>query len=297
MGLPIVIVHRGFPEYLLYSLAQAQKFNPKSDIFLLGDNSNSILNFIHHENIYNYYTKAKLFEKIYSEKHLSFNDYEYELFCFQRWFIIQEFMIKNKIDSCIHLDSDLMTYVNVTEEFSKKFEKYSFTLSKKGSGHNSYIKYSGLEKICEHIMSYYTNPELFEILTSIREKALLAGQKAGGICDMTLLNQYYQRYSQEIGSTSDIINDSVYDANINSSDGFEMREGIKNIFWVDGLPFCRHLESGKEIRFNSLHFQSQPKKHIMKNYFTENKRKIIYYILINKMNRLYTKSVQKFWRV
>ncbi|MEC4885918.1 MAG: hypothetical protein SAL70_32080 [Scytonema sp. PMC 1070.18] len=276
MYLPILILHRGYSTYLMYCLAQAKALNPDSDVILLGNESNKHIDFVFYENIEKYDDEAKEFEKIYSSKHMSFSEYQYELFCFQRWFILKRFLEKNNLDRCIHLDSDVMIYVNLLDEFSKKFEKFNFTLSKKGSGHNSFIKYQGIENFCQLLTNFYTDPGLYEILKSIREKALSAGQKAGGICDMTLLNQYYQRYSHEIGITSDIIDDSVYDANINNSDGFEMYDGIKKIYWVDGHPVCKHLNSGREIRFNSLHFQGQSKKYI-KNYFTGNNQKLNYY--------------------
>ncbi|MUG96750.1 hypothetical protein F7734_32190 [Scytonema sp. UIC 10036] len=292
MYLPIVVLHRGYSAYVPYCLAQAKVFNPKSDIVLLGDDKNSFINYIHHERIENYDDEAKEFEKVYSEKHMSFNNYQYELFCFQRWFVIKNFLEKNQLDKCLHLDSDVMIYVDASEEFSKKYEKFNFTLSKKGSGHNSYIKYEGIKKLCELLTKFYTDPELFKILKSIREKALLAGQKAGGICDMTLLNQYYQRYSQEIGLTSDMIDGSVYDANINSSDGFEMHEGMKKIYWKNGFVYCKYLDSDKEVKFNSLHFQGHAKRH-MKDYFTGNKQQIFFSLLKYKAIATYNQYAKK----
>ena len=117
-------------------------------------------------------------------------------------------------------------------------------------------------------------------------------KESGGICDMTLLNQYYQRNSDKIAQTSDIIENSVYDANINASHGFEMRDGIKNIFWIDGKPYCKHLESGKNIKFNSLHFQGYAKR-LMNDYCTANKTLVNYYIIERKGRRFLSKVNSK----
>jgi hypothetical protein len=60
MSLPIVIIHVNNSEYLSYSLAQAKKSNPESNIVLLGDSSNDCYKFIEHENIFNYYKMLKI---------------------------------------------------------------------------------------------------------------------------------------------------------------------------------------------------------------------------------------------
>lgn len=294
-SIPIITLHRSNPAfqinppYLIYSLAQAKEFNPKSDIFLFGDNSNKYLRFIIHENFNHYYDGAKEFEKIYADKHMSSNDHLYEMFCFQRWFILRDFMKINNIKKCLHIDSDILLYVNVSEE-QKKFDRSNFTVSRKGSGHNSFIKLEGIEEFCQFIIDFYTKPSLFKILESLWEEKK---SRPGGICDMTLLNQYYQRNTDKIAQTSDIIDDSVYDANINVSHEFEMRNGIKNIFWVDNQPFCRHLESGKEIKFNSLHFQGKAKR-LIKDYCTANKTLVSYYSIERKGRRVLSKIKNQF---
>ncbi|AOY84338.1 hypothetical protein BJP36_34855 [Moorena producens JHB] len=289
MSIPIITLHRGNYIHLLYSLAQAKQTNPKSDIFLIGDESNQWINFVNHENIKDYYSSAKKFEDVYGDNHLSRNNYSYELFCFQRWLILKDFMIKNKLKKCVHIDSDLMIYTNLSEE-QVKFEAFDFTLSKKGSGHNSFIKLKGLEDFCELLMHFYTTSSTLEILRSLLAEKRNNGETRGGICDMTLLNQYYQRNADKIGLTSDIINDSVYDANVNISDGFEMCNGMKKIYWIDSHPFCRHVEYGKEIKFNSIHFQGQAKKYI-NEFYRGDKKLILYNQFYRKMKAGLTKII------
>ena len=42
--------------------------------------------------------------------------------------------------------------------------------------------------------------------------------------------------------------------------GMVMNDGIKKIFWKNSIPYGTHLNMGKEIRFNSLHFHGARKK-------------------------------------
>lgn len=292
MSLPIIMIHRGYASYLITTLTQVKASNPKSDIILLGDTSNQFLNFIRHENLDNYYDEAQRFEQVYADKHMSHNSYSYELLCFQRWFIIKKFMKINKIEKCVYLDSDIMVYTNLSDE-QKKYEKFEYVFPI----FSSFIKFEGIEKICNHLIDFYTDKSLFEILKSLREQKLRQAKeqnidrgKVSGISDMTLLTLFRQRNSDKVGavpndkvgpaptkvsSECDVI-DSMYDTNINASNGFEMRNGIKRVYWMDRQPFCRHLELDKKIKFNSLHFQGVAKKYIH-DYFTGNQAQVFYF--------------------
>jgi hypothetical protein len=282
MALPIITIHRGYASYLVKTLLQAKATNPQSKIVLLGDPSNKYISFVDHENITNYFQEAEFFAQIYRDKHINFNSYNYELLCFQRWFILKEFMQKNDLKFCFHIDSDVLLYINLAQEF-EKFSPFEMTLSLKGSAHNAFMSYQGLERFCQHLIDFYSNPELFEILQSIRQEQLqrmqeqnLPKAQVGGICDMTLFRQYYDRNSEKIGSTSKIVDGSVYDSNINTSKGFEMKNGIKNITWIDRKPYGKYLETGQLIRFNSLHFQGSAKK-LIDEFFTGNRFQSSYY--------------------
>lgn len=304
MALPIITIHCGYAPYLVKVLLQAKATNPQAEIVLLGDSLLKSLSFVRHEKITNYFQSAERFAQHYSDKHMSFNSYGYELLCFQRWFILKEFMQKNNLECCFHIDSDVLIYTNLAQEI-EKFLPYEMTLSLKGSAHNTFISYRGLEKFCQHLLDFYSDLELFEILRSIRQQQLqrmreqnLPENKVGGICDMTLFKQYYDRNSERIGSTSEIINSSVYDSNINASRGFEMKDGIKNITWIDRKPYGKHLETGQFIRFNSLHFQGSAKQHIDK-FFTGSRLQSFYYSsqgdfrhrVQSKLQRIFSKII------
>ena len=84
---------------------------------------------------------------------------------------------------------------------------------------------------------------------------------AGGVCDMTAFQLYSELNFGQVGEASHIIDDSVYDPNINMAHpGFEMENGIKKIIWKNGQPYGKHIRTGREIKFNSLHFNGRAKE-------------------------------------
>jgi hypothetical protein len=257
MSLPIVIIHVNNSEYLSYSLAQAKKSNPESKIVLLGDSSNDCYKFIEHENIFNYYKNAQNFSDIY--RHNSVNSYNYELFCFQRWFFLKDFMAANDINKCLHIDSDVMLYANVTEE-QKKFANYDLSLPHGISPHCLFINnLNVLEKFCDFLIEIYTDSSIDE---QIKNNSLVS------ISDMTAFREFGNLIEFRIGNISNIRDNSKYDLNINCSEGFEMKDGRKNIYLLEEQPFCKYLDLPKDVKFNIIHFQGHATKKYMKDYFS-----------------------------
>src|SRR5262245_35995883 len=126
MSLPIFIVHRGNSDYLKYCLDQVKKYNPGSVIYLLGDESNSGYDFVSHQHVSDYSDTATEFESVY--RHLNTVRSDFVLFCFKRWFFINEFLIKHSnINEFLYLDTDALLYSNVTQEFAK-FSNFEVTI-------------------------------------------------------------------------------------------------------------------------------------------------------------------------
>jgi hypothetical protein len=265
MSLPIIFIHTNYKKYLIYSLLQAQYSNPQSPIILLGDSTNNCYSFIDHRNIIDYYTTAKEFAKIY--KHFNtLNPYQNELFCFQRWFILRDFMIAHSLEQCLCLDSDVMLYANVTEE-QKKFAEFDLTLSYGISPHCVFINnLNALEKFCLYVTELYTDPNALAYMEQTMQECI-ENNLSGGVSDMTAFKVFKNSGECKIGEISTIIEGSTYDLNINLAEEFETNSEIKNIYFSQKQPFCNHLPSGQSIRFNALHFQGKSKK-LMKRYFT-----------------------------
>lgn len=258
---PIIFIHKENPAYfpLPYSLAQAKKSNPKSHIFLIGDSTNQY-DFIEHYNLLNYFQEAREFLRVYH--HLSVNQFDYELLCFQRWFVLKEFMITHKLERCLYLDSDVMLYTNATAE-AQTFAEFDFTLYKGVSGHCNFISsLKALEKFCNFLFEFYTNPLLFQSVALPIQTALENGELCG-LSDMSAFTEYAKRGLGKIGDLSLIQNNSVYDGNIRIADGFEMNQDTKNIHWIEDKAYCKLLKSHQEIRFHALHFQGHSKRYMI----------------------------------
>lgn len=157
---PIIVLHKGSSDYLKICLAQAKFSNPNSRIILLGDETNETLAKqvgAEHYLICNYFSKAHEFEKIY--KHYSTNSYDFELFCFQRWFVIEEFVNSEGIDRFLHIDSDVLLYT----DFSKEFEFIDFIKNYDlthpyASAHTSFFNNkSALCEFCNFIFEIFSD--------------------------------------------------------------------------------------------------------------------------------------------
>jgi hypothetical protein len=263
--IPIIFIHSNYSDYLKYSLLQAKRTNSEFQIYLLGDSSNDCYDFVEHHNLSEYSKEANEFAKIY--RHYSTNNYEFELYCFQRWFVLKEFLSFIGAKNCLYLDSDVMLYANIKNEI-KKFEHFDFTLSHMSCGCTFFLnRFEALANFCEFLINIYKKIDKYHFdkilsLYAIRKKNNLPG----GACDMTAFGLYQEIHFGEIGEVSQIINGSVYDPSIQiSSPGFEMTNGIKKVIWKNGSPFGTHLRTGKEIKFNSLHFQGNTKS-LMEEY-------------------------------
>lgn len=265
--LPIVFLHNTNSYYLKYSLGQAKHSNPGSPIYLIGDDSNDCYNFVKHHSFSNYFQGAADFSKIY--QHYNTTIYKYEVFCFQRWFILLEFLVNNRMEKCLYLDSDTMLYADITEE-QKKFSQFDFTLSYKTCGSIFFLnRVEALAEFCQFLTDIYTKKERFYFDRMLAHYMVFKKNgMPGGACDMTAFDFYSYDHFGEIGEVSQIIDGSVFDPGINvSNPGFEMEKGIKKIIWKDAVPHGIQLRTSNKIKFNSLHFQGDTKR-LMREYYT-----------------------------
>ncbi|GAN33372.1 MAG: hypothetical protein DYG83_06010 [Candidatus Brocadia sp. AMX2] len=284
----IIFIHKGNPDFLGYSLRQAKKFNPKTVIHLIGDESNNTYDFIDHHNILEYDRDAINFKRYY--KHFSTNPYDFELFCFQRWFILKDFLISNTIEKFFHADSDVLVYFNIEEEF-KKFKEFDFTLSTGSSGHCSFWNNTAsLEHFCQFIMNMYTGKDNENYNKMVDHYRIRQSEGLpGGVCDMTAFRLYRLNKHAKIGETTDIINNSTYDDNFNvPTNGqllYEMRYGAKKIEWINTIPYGSVFENKDKIKFNVLHCQGNAKNYISRIY--KHKQPItMHKFLLNKIKML-----------
>jgi hypothetical protein len=258
---PIIFIHIDDSDYLKYTLAQAKISSPNAIIHLIGDQFNDNYEFVTHHNIKNYSSEAELFSKLY--KHHSTNSYSAEIFCFRRWFVLKEFMEDNDLTRCLYLDSDVLLYADILEEHLM-YNNYSFTIVNGMSPNFTLINdRKMLEDFCDFIVKCFISDALYKRLA---ETAVHNLWSDGCVSDMVAFYEYQKTSPYNIGDASAIGHQSGHDLNMNLSEGLEMEEGVKKIYWIDNKPYCRDISSGSLIKLNSLHFQAGAKRLIRDNF-------------------------------
>lgn len=258
--IPILFVHYGWSEELALVLAQVRRTNPSAEIVLLTDSTEHKLEGIECVPYQDLFAGAEEFAKLYY--HHSVYSEEFERFCFQRWFIIRDYMRARGLNSAIHLDSDVLVFSDLAEAFDP-FRDCDFTLS---YGRGGYCGHSmlinsreAIELFCGYALEMFSEKNQRLILDVQRDRTLeLLNLKKELIPlnDMRLLGRFRENWEFIVGETTAFYNDSTFDHYIASpQSGFEMAGEIKRFQWQDGRPFCHHRRLNRLIRFHTIHLQ------------------------------------------
>lgn len=310
MSIPIVFIHKGYSDYMEYSLRQAKYTNPDSEVILLGDEATeNRWDFITHVNIKDYYNEAGNFAKIY--KHCSTNPYNYELFCFQRWFALHEYIKAGKLKEAFVCDSDVLLFANITNVIRTNYQEIDFGClwDYQNRGHNAAISYWTkivLSEFCDNIVSLYSERDNLSKIKKVWDAVLDSG-KPGSFSDMDAVENFVNKSNNFlIINFCKIYNDSVFDNNINESNclcdnEYEFKKGVKNISWQNNMPFCYNNIYKEYTKFNCLHLQG-PAKYLIKKFYTGPKFKgkielDIKFFFANIAAYLYKKFKLRYWLV
>lgn len=266
MGIPIVMIHRGADPFLAYTLRQAKQSNPESEIILIGKQANLAFcsGIATHAMVDEFMDGANEFAKHY--QHLSTNSHEYNLFCFQRWFILLDYMRRRRIQRCWYLDSDVMLYTDVSKDEYKDFAfEFSWTSS---------VPQELLEQFCSLILQQFREPARFAELVQYTQDI---GQVYNGqplVSDMVLCHRFAHERTGETQSYG-IFSNCFFDGNINhgmrippQGDEVETIGEKKKIFFIEGQFYCK--AKNRYIRANSLHFQGPQMKQYLPFFFSDN---------------------------
>jgi hypothetical protein len=293
MALPIIFIHKGYSSYLEFSLRQAKFTSPSSPIILLGDETNSHLSGLaQHVNMNDYFNSAEQFGRIY--QHYSTNPYNYELFCFQRWLALEEFIFSSGFTDFFVCDSDVLLYTDINDVNAALFSHYIAALAIYGpecaSAGISYWKISALSEFCRTLPAFFNDNnkllQLQKMWSYNREHNIL-----GGFSDMTAATEFNNAaLPGSICNMLSVHDNSTFDTQINTSLGgdneiYRFKFGKKVFTWQSGIPYCLNLTRNAQIRFHLIHFQG-PAKYMMAFYYTgpnfHGKLKLYYkYLLLN----------------
>lgn len=266
MAPPIVYYCLSYRDHLALSVYQSRVFNPDAEIILLGDATNDRFgDLVTHVNVYDYFDSALNFAKHF--KHLSNNNYFIVLACIQRWFVLRDYMKARGIESVFHVDTDIMLYENVGK-MHKYFQNVDFNFSYLTSGHSTFVNsLDALDAMCEFMLEQFA---IKENLVKYEERfANKPPNSPGGIGDMTLIREFVQTGSYRFLDTGQPYGDNALDHNVNVADGFMHNGSHKTLFWKNYQPYGYHKETGRTVKFDTLHFQGVGKR-LMPRFMTNN---------------------------
>lgn len=202
--------------------------------------------------------------------HLSTNSVEFELICFRRYFILNEYMKRNsELQKFVLIDSDILLFNGISEHIKKlsrannfigsiiSYDEYN---SKQISPHVSYWTREGIALFVDFLIEFYKSTSGRFALEEINNKFTSSGRR-GGVSDMTLL--YLWARSCGISDAINVVNDfKVIDHNFSISHNFLENEfdlscGMKKIFFENNVPFF--VKNNVKIKCLAIHFQGKAK--------------------------------------
>ena len=264
----IIITHKGNPKYLKYVLAQLKATNPSANIILMGDKSNNKYPYIKHVMLSDYSTLANKFANIYIHKNST--DINYELFCYQRWFCVLEYMTKHHLEDVFSLDSDVLVYDNL-QNLHNFLKKYDFAVSAKSLTDETispgywiagpplgYFKQNALKDLCNFFENSYKEEKYLKLFDE--KMAYHAKRKEPfGVCDMTQIYFFAKENQNKLFNLSDIFelnNEKVrIDETILDTSDFVEENGHKKLQIKNKTAYCFSKYNNEKIRFPLIHFQ------------------------------------------
>lgn len=258
MSIPIIFVHKGNPFFLYSVLKQAKRTNPNSDIILLGDKTNSKYKFVKHYLIDDYFSSAEAFSKVY--QHHSPNPYDYELFCFQRWFVIKDFVDRNLGGGAqfLYCDTDTLLYDDISLDF-KRFQKYDMTICRTGTPCFTFFNLGIIAKFTDFIYQRFSSQEGKKLINDYVAE-LKSKKRPYGISDMTTFSAYKNMNLNKVLEIDIPENGTSYCHNIGDKfDGYRMSGRLMDIKMKNNLPYGFYLKDKAWIRFKGVHFQGAAK--------------------------------------
>lgn len=200
---------------------------------------------------------AQSFTAVYT--HRSVNDEHYELFCFERWFLLREYM-RGSNESIWVLDHDVMAFSGLLD--LGLYIEWSCGQGPimSNSAWSCFIRNeASVGLLTDYFMSVYCNPAALDRLSL---KYAING--VPHLSDMVLLDEFAATAQEGF---LDLANRGVIigvDNNIRASGGILLANDHKDIFFEGYIPYGK-LEGGGRRQMRSLHFQG-PSKFLMPFY-------------------------------
>jgi hypothetical protein len=255
-GIPIIFYHVGdfwknrAKELLDVALCQATLASPHSDVILLTDEITPRSFALTQAAVADYSADVASFEKDYV--HTSINNELYELHCFTRWFVIREFVRRNRISQFCIFDTDILLF-SPAEHFAREFAGYA---AGNWPWSNFFSDVGALDIMCDYFHDVFRDRNRLMQLAD-QQKANV-GQPH--MSDMVLLFELAKSNPKFLDQNG--FPHKGYDSNIRHSNGeyFVMDGPIKLLtIGPDRIPVAYRSRDNAPVPFHTLHFQGQTK--------------------------------------
>jgi hypothetical protein len=263
----IFLFHKGNPWYLKYALDQLRFANPQAAIYLVGDEANAHYKGVRHVAFNAGFEAASLFTKAY--RHLSDNQFDYELICFLRWFYIYDVLEKMDDQPFFYIDSDVLVYEDLAKLRPLITGKIANTVC--GTGLPSVSFYSGkdaLKAFIDYCIKLYTTDNGVEKISKWHQ-AFVQLKKGGGVCDMTIFQFFDEDHPGWVQKIERPGKQLAVDTSLQAADGFNMRGGLKHLHFKHRQPYGTDAHTSAAHLFVALHFQGDL-KYLMPRYYKGN---------------------------
>lgn len=291
-AIPIVFIHYGISDYLEYSLKSAKYSNPTKELHLIGDKENiSLSRLVDNHSLYSEANTLKIqslnnsyfligSNNIY-KKDVYKREY-FEYFCYLRWFVLEEYMLKNKIDSVWYFDSDTMI-ISDLRLLENKIHTYTYD----NGNMKGLINLKILQKYTSAILEMFADtPFLFRRYIEQQK------HRSYTINDMTAF-QYYRKYlssgqQSEEGLRLQSVKNFYCDQALKIADEFKTRfsfiafTNVKKIVYINGEAYLEP-QMGNKVKLMTYSASWLPfvyRKYLFVRHF-KGKKTSIKYILLN----------------
>ena len=263
----IVFFHVGrLPKYLLHAMESARFFNPEKRIFLLTDGNADLSRLGVEIASMSDYVHPQLETLRRHYKHISAADENYERICFERWFYLDQLLMKKGNPKAVYLDSDCLLCSDVDRVFEHMPDK-QLCASREGGPACAFSSGRLQEFLCFMIEKFSDTGFLTD-----QEHQLTESLKHGGMrnfTDMTMVEMFTKGHTQGHVYGNDLPIGHI-DHNINLPDG-KMSYAIphrkrlrKKVVWraeTEGLrPYFIDAQTGVRQPALAIHYQSGAKR-------------------------------------
>ena len=290
----IIITHRGNPPHLKYVLSQIAHTNPDANIILMGDESNKNCRFTKHVFLKDYWNMANDFAQVYT--HLNSTSVEYELFCYQRWFCVYEYMKAHNLEDVFSLDSDVLVYDNLND-LHALLKNYPFAVSAKNLDAENpgwwiagppigYFHRDALKRMLDLFIKSYQDKKYLSLFDE-KMNWHHSRNEPFGVCDMTQIFFFAQENKNKFFNLSQpfVLNGELTRIDETIMDTTEcVADGVrKKLVFENGAVYAFDKNTNKKLRFPLIHFQGYcpiNAKDLIKQYYTGTDLKLCRFIEI-----------------